>query len=305
MAEKQLTLPGQIVKKHNHLVRSKINLNSVLGSKILANLIACIHKDDKEFKDVYRISIKSFLPALGGGNYSQVKEVCRELVKATVEIEFFTPDGRRVFHPSPFFSSLKYTDGEGFIEARFNSLEPYISKCLLDLSQHFTKINLIEYLKLPSIYSQRIYEILKSWDDKPEVHISLENLHHMLNTPKSFKSNFAQFRRFVLKKAYDDINTKTSDMEFEWEPVKKGKAVVAIHFIFDRKRISDIRKEKEAKDRNKNSAQTNKRILEAVDCFKIKNKNCSIRDNKPVICAACEEFGQVPKATSLLTKQHS
>ena len=71
MATKQLTLPGQVVKKHNTLVRSKITLDSAQGSKILASLIACIQPDDETFKEAYRISVKDFLPDTGGGNYRQ------------------------------------------------------------------------------------------------------------------------------------------------------------------------------------------------------------------------------------------
>ena len=79
----------------------------------------------------------------------------------------------------------------------------------------------MEFLLLPSIYSQRIYEFLKSWDDKPETIISVLDLHEMLNTPNSFRANFTEFRRWVLEKAHKDIS-KYTKLIYEWEPIKKG-----------------------------------------------------------------------------------
>ena len=161
MATQQLTLPGEIVKKHNELVRSKIDISSVQGSKILASLIACISTDDTKFKDAYRIAVKDFLPDLGGGNYKQIKSICTELRKSGVTFEIKDPDNEPYFITISFFSRIEYR--KGIIEARFNTSDPILENCLINLQNQFTKYNLIEYLKLPSIYSQRLFEILKSW----------------------------------------------------------------------------------------------------------------------------------------------
>ena len=67
MAIQQLTLPGEIVKKDNELIRSKINLSGKTESRILACLVACIKHNDTQFKDAYSIPIKSYLPDDDGG----------------------------------------------------------------------------------------------------------------------------------------------------------------------------------------------------------------------------------------------
>lgn len=105
---------------------------------------------------------------------------------------------------------------------------------LLDLQQCFTQYSLTEYLKLPSVYSQRIFEILKSWSGKPEVILPVSELHRLLDSPDSFQANFAEFRRRVLEKAHKDITEKTS-FRYEWEPVKIGRSVEKIRFIFSSK----------------------------------------------------------------------
>ena len=153
----QLTLPGEIVKKRNELVRSKISISNVDGSRILANLIACVRHDDTQFKDTYRVPVKDFMSDQGGKSYSNIKAMCRELAKATAEIEEPDPDGPHpIFRIYTFFSSISYR--KGVVEARFNQeMQPL----LLDLRRCFTQYNLMEYLTLPSLYSQKLFEILQ------------------------------------------------------------------------------------------------------------------------------------------------
>lgn len=127
-------------------------------------------------------------------------------------------------------------------------MQPY----LLELKGCFTVYNLTEYLSLPSLYSQRIFEITKSLANSKdgEAIISMADLHRFLDSPKSFQANFKDFRRFVLEKAHKDITEKTS-FRFEWEPVKVGRSVEKIRFIFSGgKKLWPKRNRKRPKRRN-------------------------------------------------------
>lgn len=284
MAMQQLTLPGEVVKKRNELIRSRINIANVDGSRILANLIACVRHDDTQFKDAYRVSVKDFLSDQGGGSYARIKGICRELVKATAEMEEpdpVNPNGNPVFRARPFFSDLVYS--KGVIEASFNEK---MRPLLLDLRRCFTQYNLMEYLSLPSLYSQRLFEILKSWANAPEVILSVAELHRLLDTPPSFRADFKALRVYVLEKAHKDIQGKTS-LRYEWEPVKAGRSVESIRFMFapGRKAIAEAEqtKAKETKQKRLES----QRIQRALECAKEKKGECATQDNKPIICKAC------------------
>ena len=283
MAVQQLTLPGKLVKKHNELVRSKISITNVDGSRILANLIACIRHDDVDFQDTYRIAPKDFMADQGGKSYTTIKTVCRELAKATAEIEEPDPEGPHpILSIYTFFSSITYR--KGIISARFNA---EMKPLLLDLRRCFTQYNLMEYLTLPSIYSQRIFEFLKSWDDKPETSpIPLADLHEMLNTPASFRANFTEFRRWVLEKAHKDITTKTT-LSYEWEPVKQGRAVVAVRFIFAQKRALPVQKKKADNAIEKSSEKKNILYNQALACFKESGAACEGGKQKRGVCEVC------------------
>lgn len=288
MGMQQLTLPGEIVKKHNELVRSKIDIDSVQGSKILACLIACINSNDSEFKSIYRISVKDVLTDLGGGSYRQIKNICTELRKSGVDFELRDPSGEPAFITVSFFSRIEYR--KGIIEARFNTSDPLLANCLLNLRDSFTKYNLIDYLKLPSIYSQRLFEILKSWNNMPEVIIKIDKLHQMMNTPPSFRANFTEFRRWVLEKAHKDITEKTP-FRFEWGPIKAGRSVEAIRFIFSAKRQALAQEVQEDAKEDKRRRLQAQRMRRALECAKTKQGYCNVMDNKPIVCKVCRQFG--------------
>ena len=62
----------------------------------------------------------------------------------------------------------------------------------------------------------------------------------MLDTPQSFRKDFRQFRTRVLEKAHKDI-LEFTDIYYTWEPIKKGRAVSWIKFIFGKKQKKAIR----------------------------------------------------------------
>lgn len=288
MADSQLSLPGQIVKKDNRLIRTRICVDSVDAGRILANLISCIRVDDRSVQDSYSVAAKDFLTIHGGEQYRRIKSLCRELAKATAEVEEPDPNAdaeHPVFTVCPFFSRIRYS--KGIVTAVFN---PVMAPYLLQLKSCFTQYNLIDYLQLPSIYSQRIFEILKSWQNIPEVIISVSELHKILNTPESFRANFKEFRRRVLEKSHSDILEKT-DFCYEWEPIKVGHSVEKIRFIFSSKKISITEKEKDKVKQEKQVRLRNARFVRAVRCFEAKGKECREQTEKRIVCKLCREMG--------------
>ena len=107
----------------------------------------------------------------------------------------------------------------------------------------------------------------------------------MLEVPESMK-RYPDFRRFVLEKAHKDIN-KTS-FYYEWEPVKQGRTVVAIRFIFDKKAVE----ESELQKMNKDVPKRNKHFKLALACAQAKKADggCSREDNQAEVCDICNQL---------------
>lgn len=288
MAEEELSTPGALVKKSNSIIRTRITVKSVEASRILAHLVACIRVDEKRTDVRYSIPAKDIIPYLGGDNYRHIKATCKELAGAFAESE--EPDnegGHPEYTVRPFFSELKYK--KGVITAMFN---PVMKDYLFELKGCFTTYNLTEYLSLPSLYSQRIFEIVKSLANvkEGEAIVSMADLHRFLDSPKSFQANFKDFRRFVLEKAHKDITEKTS-FRFEWEPVKVGRSVEKIRFIFSGGKKTLAQKEQEKAKEEKRRRLQVQRIYRALECAKLKQGNCQAMDNKPIVCKVCRSLG--------------
>lgn len=283
MTVEQLPLPGGIVKKSNVIARASWQPKSKWEPRIVALVASKVRTEDEDFY-TYRIPVTELAGVsdenLSGYQYQEIAKSIERLGKATIRIQGKNP---RNFIQYTIFAKCGYEDGYLIV-----GFHPDLKPHYLQLGKHFTEFNLFEYLLLPSSYSQRMFEILKSWAGLPEVILSVAELHEMLNTPESIRKDFRQFRTRVLEKAHKDIQEKTR-LRFEWEPVKAGRSVESIRFMFGpgRRAIAEAEQQK-AKEAKKSRLAT-QRFLRAAECAKGKQGNCATQDNKPIICKMCIE----------------
>lgn len=285
MKKEQLFLPSDIVKKSNAIARARWQPESIWEPRIVALVASKVRTDDEDFQ-TYRIPISELAGVsdenLRGNQYQDIARSIEHLGKATIRIEGSKP---RNFRQYNIFSMCGYEDG--YLIARF---DPDLKPHFLNLREQFTEYNLMHFLMLPSCYSQKMFEFLKSWSGKLDIIISVYELHELLNTPISFRKDFRQFRTRVLEKAHKDITAHTS-FWYEWEPVKAGRSVEAIRFLFAprSKAIAEEAQQKAKEDKQRRlQAQ---RMSRALDCAKAKGGDCRTMDNKPIVCKACRQMG--------------
>lgn len=278
MAERQLTLPGEIVKKSNALARARWSAQSVLEPRLVALLASKINAEDEDFK-VYEIHISELLDnAHSGRDYIEVEQAVEKTMSRVITIH--DPKGWTKYN---VFSRCRFRRKEGILELGFH---PDLIPHYLQLKKNFAQYSLFEYLRLPSIYSQRIFEFLTSWSDQPEITINLSELYEMMDVPESHRSNFAAFRRRVLEKAHKDISERT-ELRFEWEPIKRGQAVAAIRFIFSRALIAKEAKEKTEAEQEKQSQKNNALFRAAHECLSKLGGTCTKSRPRTPKCQVC------------------
>ena len=281
MAEQQLTLPGEIVKKSNALARAKWSVESVWEPRMVALVASMVRKDDEDFC-TYRLPISEVVrEKIDGRTYARVASVVDNIMGRVITIP--DPKGWTKY---TVFSKCRYIAGEGVLELGFH---PDLKIHYLGLQKNFTKYSLLEFMMLPSIYSQRLFEVLKSWDDKPEKVIQLTDLHEMVGAPPSLRKKYPDFRRKVLEKAHKDIR-KHTNLSFEWEPIKKGRKVDSIRFVFSTPRKAQLEEKKKTETQTKQSQKMNKLFIKAVECWK--SENCQF-DEKSKVCEVCRKH--IPK----------
>lgn len=276
MAMKQLMLPGEIVKKSNALARARWSAESVWEPRLVALLASKVRQDDTDFQ-VYEIPVSEIIrESSGGKDYREIEDVVDRVMSRVLTIR---DDDGKGWTKYNVFSRCRYRPKEAVLELGFH---PDLRPHYLNLQKNFAQYNLLDYLRLPSIYSQRVFEFLKSWDDRPETTIEINELYDMIDAPSSFRKDFRNFRLRVLEKAYKDIH-KLTPLEYEWEPIKKGRAVVAIRFVFSGAKKSIVAKEKKAVSNQKTSKENNKYFKAAVEChqsgkcdYKPTSKACTI-----------------------------
>ena len=180
----------------------------------------------------YEFNIRDYCKVCGidydnGKNYADVKATLRKLSDRSMWLD--TGTGEVLCR---WLSKVWTNKKSGIVKVRIDEdLAPY----LFDLGQKFTQYLLYNILAMKSAFSVRIYELLKSYAFQKSKTFDLEELKRLLmvENVKSY-NRFPDFRRKVLEKAQEEINSLT-DITIYFETIKKGKKIVKIKFQIKQK----------------------------------------------------------------------
>ena len=257
---------------------------------MVAIVASQIHTDDADFLE-YEIPAQVILDTVnlpgGGKQYSDLIANIKKAMRMLVEIE-----DEREWRGYHMFDTCRYVKGSGVVQIK---IHPDLKPHYLDLKKNFVKYPVAEYLSLPSVYSQTLYEFLRSHDDQAEYTITVAKLHEMLCTPPSLQ-NFKDLRRRVLEKAYKDIHKRTT-LKYEWEPltatgqpVKRGRKVEKIRFVFSQKKKVQVQTKAKRVDQQKQSKTNNTLFLAAVQCVADHPDGCGQLRGTHDFCKVCMEL---------------
>lgn len=256
---RQLVLPGEIVKKSNALLRAHWSPESIWEPRLVAHLASKVRMTDDDFQ-IYEIRVSELLGAKYGGSDLKALEAAVDRAMGRV----LTIREGKGWVKYTVFHRCRFRPEDSVLELGFH---PDLRPHYLGLQERFAKYNLLEFMLLPSVYSQRLFEVLKSWSDKPEVTIALLDLFPMLDVPPTLQ-RYPDFRRYVLDRAHRDITAHTS-LRYDWEPLKQGRAVASIRFAFGPRSALVTKAKKQA-----SSLQNNLLLKKAISCFQSSGGNC-------------------------------
>ena len=219
----------QRVVKHNDLVKARSNLSKI-EHRVIAMLIAQLDREDESF-DLQRIHIQDIIAKSGSSSqdlYSRGKEICQRLLNQQIHIQTEEEDGQRVYEGYNALDKIRYAEGDGYIEARFNdSMKPF----LLELKRRFTIYQLEAFMQLGSRYSMRIYELLKMREDLRWLRMGVERIRTVLSCEDKY-SRFGDFRRRVIERAQSEVNG-TTDISFTYKVEREGQSPERINFMIE------------------------------------------------------------------------
>jgi plasmid replication initiation protein len=217
-----------LVTKANDLIQARYKLT--LGEiKIILLLASMIQPEDKEFS-TYKIKVSDFMDLLGVKNKSTYKQV--EKITQDLMTKVFTIKKKNSTLKISWLSSAEYFRGDGMIELCFDpKLKPYF----LQLKENFTSYKLTNVIQLKSYYSIRLYELLKQYQKLKERAFDLDELRDILGIEKNKYKQYGSFKQKVLKVAQDELR-KSTDIDFDFKEIKKGRKVAGIKFIINHKK---------------------------------------------------------------------
>jgi hypothetical protein len=225
----------------NRLARAEWHTNSVITERAVNEIVSQIGPEDKLLEKSYSIPVTALFPDPGGKDYEGLGKVAFSLTKEVVVVyEDYTKNSGTVYN---IFRRSSFNEKKKQLKV---SLNPDLQPFILALKEKFTVYKKLDFIRIPSRYSQRLFKLLKSWESEPQTQISITDLHRLLVTPKSCQTNYAQFDRKILAPAYTHI-TENTDLAYRYEPLKVGRKIDSVVFTFSKQR-----KIQKAPPKNKN-----------------------------------------------------
>ena len=231
LKEKEIQPVKGYVVKSNFLVEARYRL-SLQESQIILWLLTQIRPDDEDFKP-HILDISELAKLTGvriDGKYDELRRITKRLMQRVLEI--YEPE-KDVYIQVAWLSSVRYEGKRGRVLLKFDpELKPY----LLQLKSHFTKIDLVDTMKLKSIHAIRIFELLLQYFNIGKRKITIEELRQYCGVEKHEYKNYFDLKSYVINRAKTEINAKT-DYEIDYVEIKESRKVVAIDWTIKKKRL--------------------------------------------------------------------
>jgi plasmid replication initiation protein len=210
------------VSKSNALIEASYKL-TIDEQRIILLLASLVEPHDKEFK-IYKFKVNDLIKLLGIKNKNKYRQI-REHAMALRQKGFTIKEGNKTLDIG-WLSSSVYYDGEGIVELCF---DPKLKPFLLDLKTHYTTYPMRSAFFLRSIYSVRIYELLKQYQKIGKRVFELMELRSLLGIDDNEYKLYTDFKRTVIIRSQQELEEKT-ELYFEFEEQKTGKKVTHLHF---------------------------------------------------------------------------
>jgi len=212
----------QLVVKSNYLIEASYKMTTQ-EQRLILMMASMIKPEDKSFQ-TYEIRVKDFNDIVGirgEGSYSKTKELTKKLLERSLIIQ----SAESLLQIS-WLSSAEYFDKKGRVELSFDpKLKPY----LLELKQFFTRYQLQNVIRFKSIYSIRLYELLKQYEKIGERTFDLIEFKRILGIrPGSYKL-YGHLKSKILNPVQKELK-KNADIRFDFKEKKQGRKVVGIIF---------------------------------------------------------------------------
>ena len=232
MRKKELTDQSQIkiIRKANELVEARYRFD-IWEMRVFAKMLMSIRNLDK---DLYKYHIhineiiKDFNLLDAGDNYTSIKDAASKLLSKVIEIEKETSAGTKWVRIPLLIAveGFKNKEEGNYISVQFH---PELKPFLMELKERYLQYDIRNLWGLTSVYSIRMYELLKQYERIGKRYFDLESLRLILGINPSEYKLYGHFKNKVVLKAQNDLKEVT-DIYFTFKEKKESRRVVGLTF---------------------------------------------------------------------------
>ena len=268
----------ELTVQSNSITLSKINFGSIYQKRVLYAIIDSVSPHLKSavtyslvknnpidinyekclFNEFDKVTYKARDLENSRQNYPLLRKALEELKGNTIKI---TNDKGDITGTS-FVTKFKWLKGSDKI---ILTVDRELYEFLFELHKGYTLFQLKTAMSLPSIHSMKIYELIAKWRGKEKFYISIEDLRFVTDTLDKYKNN-GNFKLKVLdaaKRHLDD--NKDTDLRFDYEIVKKGRAIAGFNiYVVHTAKSREIKKELNSVSPNWFLPKTIQNVLESM-----------------------------------------
>ncbi|MBQ2152347.1 MAG: replication initiation protein [Clostridia bacterium] len=224
-----------IVRKSNKLIRKFRAEMNTAQYKITLYLISKAYTLENDLK--FTMTIQGFCKCCGldyenGYYYRRIKQDILELANKGQWMELYGQPGKTRIMRLIYDAEINENSGTItlFLDEKIKPYILFLREQYENKGELYTQFALLYTLPMRSLYSIRLYELLKSWATEQSAeqgHFwTIEELQKILG---SNYDRYPDFRRKVIEKAVPEINEYT-DLTVEYEPIKQGRSYKYINF---------------------------------------------------------------------------
>lgn len=214
-----------LVTQSNKFIEAMYRMG-LTAKKLMVCMISQIEPQDEDFK-FYMIPVSDFKALAKITGRTDYFEVLTKVAKEFRNQDITIKDGSQKINVS-LVTAVKEDKASKMVGIRFDKeLKPY----LLDIKAEFTRYQIKNVMELNSVYSIRLYELLKQYEhtDRREREEQLDDLRNKLGVEPNKYQRYHDFKRKVLEVAAKEIPEKT-DIGFTYKERKAGRRVNWIIF---------------------------------------------------------------------------
>lgn len=230
LPRKAIIIPDKNVKVANEFISAQYKLTLLEFKAFLAITTVYDQRNSKDFYNILKFQFQDLAKSIGlnreTGYTKKLEKILTQLSDAKMRIQkrFDEDEEKEQWIVGHFLSSIEAM-GDGSVELIF---DPKLIKYFTGLTERYTYLEIQTLLTFSSIYSIRIFNLLKQHKTRTKT-FNIEKLKEMLLITDKYK-NFSDFKRYVIEPAIKDINEhSTMKVSYETDGTR-GKKVSEITF---------------------------------------------------------------------------